>query len=291
MAAVSRDAPNRFRVRFREIASPGVKRIFGGGFFQVDPYVIARAIAQVMRYASMRSASGRALVWNEYRVILGRDDFEGLRALQARMQAEIGAVLGEEARRLDAELVGDLCVQLLIDEGQDVPPEEGVICVAFVPSERLASAPQGEMTIRLDRGVIAGLLPVPPAPAPTRERGGEQTVHVTDPALVSGAGWTLRWAGAAARIPEGIQTVVGRPHAPAPPHFIALEGASQKINKLHFWLLCGPAGVVVGRPPDANPVAVDGTLIKAAGQLEVARPEFQIELSRGELLLTMAKSR
>jgi len=286
MSAVTKEAPNRFRIRFQEVAS-GLKKLLGGGFFQVDPFTIARAIVQVMKAASMRSATGRLLVWNDYRVILARDDFEPLRALQTRVQDELGKVVGEAARRADAELVGDLCVRLIADEGHELPPGEGVIRVEFAPNERLAPARAGEMTIRIDcADIVSGEVRARAAPA--APSSATETVIVQDPGRRPA--YVLQWPGGAAELPRGVRVILGREHAGAPADFIALRGASERINKQQLWLVAGPAKLTVGRPPGANPVVVDGELVRAGEQIEVVRPELRIDLSRGDLILTVTRA-
>jgi hypothetical protein len=287
VAAVTKEAPNRFRIRFEDVAS-GLKKLLGGGFFQVDPFLIARAIVQVMKGASMRSATGRLLVWNDYRVILARDDFEPLRTLQARMQDEIGKVVVEEARRADAELVGDLCVRLVADEGNELAPGEGVIRVEFAPSERLEPPRAGEMTMRFDcADIVSGELRAPAAgraPSPA----GTETVIVQDPGPP--AAYVLRWPGGSAEVLRNVRVILGREHPGAPANFIPLRGASERINKQQLWLLAGQASLIVGRPVGANPVAVDGELVRAGEQAEIAKPTLAIDLSRGELLLSLTRA-
>ena len=288
MAAITRDAPNRYRIHFRELGTSGIKRLFGGGLLQVDPFLIARGLGQVMRQASMRSAAGRVLLWNEYRVILSRADFEPLRGLQREAQVDLAQFLTEEAKRLRAELKGDLCVHLVADEGADLTAGEAVVRVEFAETARLAAPSPGEMTIRVDCAIISGEVELPMR-NPARQAHDPQTVHVADPLLQSAA-YHLQWPGGTARLPAGIRIVLGREHSSPPPHFIALTGAGERVNKQQLWLLASAASVTVGRFSAANPVAVDGTLVRASEQVEISHPRFQIDLSRGVLLLTLARA-
>jgi hypothetical protein len=287
MSALNKEAPNRFRVRFREMAT-GLKKLLGSEFFQVDPFLIARALVQVMKTASMRSASGRLLVWNHYQVILAPDDFEPLRRLQERVQDEIGKVVAGEARAVDAELVGDLCVRLVADEGRELAAGEGVVRVEFAPSERLAPARAGDVTIRIDRAdIVSGELIAPAAP-PARPPSGGKTVIVEDPGPPPA--YALLWPGGSAELLRDVRVILGREHAGPPAGFIALRGASERINKQQLWLLAGPAALTVGRLPGANPVAVDGELVRAGEHIEVKKPALQIDLSRGDLILSVTRT-
>ena len=78
MPAISKDGLDQFRVRFGELAK--VRR---GEPVQIDPYLIAQAIGAVMRECTVRSAAGKPIVWNEYRMILARRDFDQIRPRQS----------------------------------------------------------------------------------------------------------------------------------------------------------------------------------------------------------------
>ena len=80
MAALTREGPNQFRVRFDELARRGLGRLLRRDSVQVDPYLIGRAVTEVMGACTVRSATGRGLLWNDYRVVLSRADFELLGA-------------------------------------------------------------------------------------------------------------------------------------------------------------------------------------------------------------------
>src|SRR5688500_5574590 len=112
MAGITREKPTQFRVRFAELEGRVLDR-FRPPDRMVDPYLVARAVVEVMRHASMRSAAGRLLAWNDYRVILAPGDLEPMRALEAHVRRDIEAALAAEARRLGADLVGDLRVHLV----------------------------------------------------------------------------------------------------------------------------------------------------------------------------------
>lgn len=266
MGAISKDALDQFRVRFGELAK--VKR---GELVQIDPFLIAQAIALVMRECSVRAATGKPLVWNEYRMILARRDFDLVRPLQGPLERDLRAVLAQEATARKAELVGELRVTVVFDEADELPPGEGVVRVAFVPTEKLVAPRAGEMTMRLDGWAVSGEIAAKPT----------DTVMVADS---TGGACALRWAGGSARLALGTTMIVGRPHPDAPPQFIALEGAGVKVNKQHFWIAAGARGIRVGRYAKANPVHVNGIAVGPGEEIEVGIPA-EISLSRGDLVV------
>lgn len=270
MAAIRKDGLEQFRVRFGELA-----RVRRGEPVHVDPYSIAQAIALVMRECDVRSALGKPLAWNAYRMILARRDFEAIRPLQAPLERDLAIVLAREARAREAELVGELRVTVVFDEADELPAGEGVVRVAFVPTHELGAPRPGEMTMRLDSWAVAGEIAARAAPT--------DTVIVDDP---SAPGLVVAWAGGRAALAWGTTAVVGRPHPGAPAQFIALVGAGAKVNKQHFWITPTPAGVRIGRFAKANPVHVNGQPIAAGEDLEIALP-VEVSLSRGDFVLTV----
>jgi len=277
VAAISKDSLDQFRIRFGELA-----RVRRGEPVQIDPFLIARAIALVMRECTVRSAAGRPITWNQYRMILARRDFDLIRPLQAPLERDLRLVLAEEAKARQAELVGELRVTVVFDEADELAQGEGVVRVAFVPTERLAEPRPGEMTMRLDAWVVAGEIAVR---APS---GGAETVMVGD---APASGCVLRWPGGEAPLAAGATIAVGRPHPDAPGSFIALAGAGAKVNKLHFWIAAAAAAasVRIGRFPKANPVHANGQPIAAGEDVEVALPA-EISLSHGDLVLSVIRT-
>jgi hypothetical protein len=273
MAAINRDGLDQFRVRFGELAK--ARR---GDPVQIDPYLIAQAVGAVMHECTVRSAAGKPIVWNEYRMILARRDFDQIRPLQALLERDLRSVLAVEAASRKAELVGDLRVTVVFDEADELPAYEGVVRVAFVPTAKLAAPRTGEMTMRLDAWSAAGEI-LAKAPKP-----GTDTVIVDD--SVPGDRCTVYWAGGSASLPLGATVIVGRPHPDAPPHFIALTGAGSTVNKQHLFLVATPSKVRIGRFPKANPVHVNGQALNASEDTEVALPA-EISLSRGDFVLTI----
>ena len=96
----------------------------------------------------------------------------------------------------------------------------------------------------------------------------------------------VRWPGGEARLAIAHDVIVGRPHADAPPHFIALAGAGAKINKQHLWI----AATAIGRADRPLPKATRCTstvqALAPGREIEVALPA-EISLSRGDLVLTV----
>ncbi|HEY5952405.1 MAG TPA: FhaA domain-containing protein [Kofleriaceae bacterium] len=273
MGAISKDGIDQFRVRFAELA-----RVRRGEPVHVDPFLIAQAIGLVMRECNVRSALGKPIVWNEYRIILARRDFDAIRPLQAPLERDLKTVLAQEARTRQAELVGELRVTVVFDEADELSPAEGVVRAAFVPTEKLAAPKAGEMTMRLDSWAVSGEIAVRPA-SPT------DTVIVDDQ---TAPGHVVYWAGGSAPLPLGATIVVGRPHEDPPAHFIALTGAGAKVNKQHFWIAATPTSLRIGRFAKANPVHVNGQPIAAGEDLEVALPA-EVSLSRGDFVLTIQR--
>jgi hypothetical protein len=273
MAAIRKDGLDQFHVRFAELAK--ARR---GEAVQIDPFLIAQAIGLVMRECNVRSALGKPLVWNEYRLILARRDFDLIRPLQGPLERDLKTVLAQEAKTREAELVGDLRVTVVFDEADELATSEGVVRVAFVPTEKLSAPRPGEMTMRLDAWAVSGEIAVKPA-APT------DTVIVDD---TTGSTHAVYWAGGSATLPLGQTVVVGRPHAEAPPQFIALTGAGAKVNKQHFWIVASGTSARIGRFAKANPVHVNGQPIAAGEDLEVALPA-EVSLSRGDFIVTVQR--
>lgn len=276
MAPIRKDSPEQFAVSFPELVK--AKR---GEVVQVDPFLIARTIALVMRECTVRSAAGRPLLWNEYRMILARADFESVRPLQGPLERDLNTVLAEEAKARQAELVGALRVTVVFDEANELRAGQAVVRVAFVPTAKLAAPRAGEMTVRLDGWEVAGEIAARPA------SGGTDTVFVTD--TEPGPRAVLRWAGGEAAIATGATVVIGRPHVGAPAYFVALTGATPKVNKQQLWITFAGTTARIGRFGNANPVHVAGEPVGAGEDTEASLP-VEISLSRGELVLTLSRS-
>jgi hypothetical protein len=229
----------------------------------------------------VRSAAGRSILWNEYRVVLARKDFDLVRSLQGPLEKDLQHVLTQEAKAREADLVGALRITVVFDEADELPAGQGVVRVGFVPTERLVQPRSGEMTVRLDGFAVAGEI-VAAAP-----KASPDTVFVDDSAG-GGDRCVLQWPGGEARLDVGTTLVVGRPHPESPPNFVALTGAGAKVNKQHFWIALGHTSVRIGRLAGANPVHVNGTAVAASEEIEAPLPA-EISLSRGDLVLTVRR--
>jgi hypothetical protein len=277
MAPIRKENVDQFRVSFPDLAK--VKR---GDVVQVDPFLIARAIGLVMRECTVRSAAGRLILWNEYRVVLARQDFDLVRSLQGPLENDLQQVLTQEAAAREADLVGALRITVVFDEADELPAGQGVVRVGFVPTERLVAPRAGEMTMRLDGWAVAGEI------AARAPKASPDTMFVDDSAGAGGNRCVLQWAGGEARLDAGATVMVGRPHPEAPSSFVSLTGAGAKVSKQHFWISLGASSVRIGRLAAANPVHVNGQLVTASAEIEVALPA-EISLSRGDLVLTVQR--
>jgi hypothetical protein len=97
------------------------------------------------------------------------------------------------------------------------------------------------------------------------------------------------WSGGEAMIRAGSRVVLGRPHGATAPGFVALEGANSKINKRQLWIEASEDGALIGRISDANPVEVKGRLVQAGGQISIDAFPAEINLSNGEMKLTVER--
>lgn len=276
MAPIEREGADLFRVSFAEIARKVVPGFRRDAVVEVDPYLLARAIALVMGACGFRTARGQRLLWNQYRVILARADFERVRALQGPLERDLGAALTDEAAATGAELVGELRISVVYDEADELQPGAGAVRVAFVPTAQLPAAQAGELTVRFDAVQLTDLM---------QAVGSTETVIVHDTGA-GAAGYRLRWPGGEATVAVGATVVLGRPHLGAPTPFVALTGASAKINKQHLWIAAGAGAVRIGRHPSGNPVHVNGAAVPAGGEVTVAAP-VEIVLARGDLVLRL----
>ena len=276
MSAVKKDGVDQFRVAFAELAK--VRR---GEHVQVDPFLIAQAIGVVMRECTVRTAAGKPVVWNDYRLIMARSDYEHIRPLEAILERDLRTVLAQEAAARKAELVGELRITVVPDEANELASGAAVVRVAFVPNDKRTAPRSGEMTMRLDAWAAAGEI-VAKAPKP-----GSDTVFVDDSATGERCG--VYWAGGRASLPLHATFIVGRPHPDAPAQFIALDGAGTTVNKQHCFVVATASSVRVGRFPKANPVHVNGTAVNAGEEVEVGLPA-EISLSRGDFAFTIQRA-
>lgn len=278
MTAVVRESADQYRVAFGELGRRGLGLLRPREAPQVDPYLIGRAVIEVMRECTVRSAHGAPLLWNAYRVILSPADFEPLRALDDTLERDLREVLTAEVEERGAELVGELRVTLVVDEAGELEAGRATIRVAFARPERLAAPAAGELTVHFDtRGGGAAAAPA----------AGAATVHVSDSLGASAGAVVLRWPAGQVELPEGTPFVLGRPHPDSPDRFVALTGASARVNKQQLVVTARFGRLRVGRLSSANPVHVGGRALLAGEEIEAAMP-VEISLSRGELVITVS---
>jgi hypothetical protein len=274
MGAVTRENADQFQIVFAELERRGLGRIRSRESVQVDPFLIGRAVAEVMRECTVRSVTGRRLLWNEYRVILSHADFEPLRALFVSLEHDLKDALSAEIAEREADLVGELRITLVTDEADELKPGVGVVRVAFVPTEQQLAPRDGEMTVIFDTRAVSGVIE-------------SQTVLVSDESEAQES-LVVRWPSGEVSAPSK-SFVIGRPHPDPPPSFVALTGASPRINKQHLMVTTTSSGVKICRPPSANPVHVNGQPVPAGCEIEATLP-VEISLSRGDLVVVLCRA-
>ena len=238
----------------------------------VDPFLVAKAVKEVMRMCPHRTATGSPLVWNDYAVFLDLTDWTRIKKLEATLVRDLGGVVEKELAALKAEMVGPLNVRMVRDESGAVRDGGAIVKGDFTEAEKLATPDPEEMTVRVGR-------PVTPLIDPP-------TTRVREESLDNG-GLRVAWERGTANVPDGTRIVMGRPHQPSAAGFVALAGAGSKINKRHLWIEAGAGGVLIGRFSEANPVEVAGRLIQSGGQIAVDRFPVEVSLSNGEMNLTI----
>lgn len=275
MSFISRRGPERFDVDFSRAPDRSIlDRAFFRRDARVDPYRIGLALAAVIGACEVRSASGRYLIWNDYRVFLARAEFDAMHAVLRRSLSGLDVVVRTAIAQRRGEVVGDPMLHVQYDETMDLDPGHGVILTAH----RETHVPEGEspheLTIRLGARV-------------ERE---ESTQRVADtPSIASEGAAKVRWPGGQALIQAGAIARFGRPHPNPPPEFIPLQGAGDSINRLQLIVDNTGDHLVLIRPPDANAVHVGRTLLAAGGRMGVERLPVQVTLSNDQLILEIDK--
>jgi hypothetical protein len=252
----------------------------------VDPFLVAKAVKAAMRQCPDRTATGSPLVWNDYAVFLDLADWSRIKKLEATLVRDIGAVVEKELTGLKAEMVGPLSVRLVRDESGAVRPGGAIVRADFTEAERLAPANPAEMTVRVRQSLPPRPLTAPPTvrvPDDPLDGGARQAPE----APLNGGGLRVEWPRGQTSVPDGSRIVLGRSHRAASPGFVALTGASARINKRQLWIEAGAGGVIIGRFSEANPVQVAGRLIQSGGQIAVDRFPLDVSLSNGEMNLTI----
>ena len=243
----------------------------------VDPFLIAKAVKQVMKQCPNRTATGGPLVWNDFSVFLDLADWTRIKKLESTLVRDLGGVVEKELATLKAEMVGPLNVRLLRDESGNVRPGTAVVKADFTEAKRMAAPDPSEMTVRIGKPAAPSLTDLPTERVPEL------------PVPNGGTGLRVQWDRGSAMVSGGTRIVLGRPHQPASPGFVALTGAASKINKRHLWIEAGGGGVIIGRFSEANPVEVGGRLVQQGGQIAVDSFPVQVNLSNGEMKLTIER--
>jgi hypothetical protein len=243
----------------------------------VDPFLVAKAVKQVMRQCPNRTATGGPLVWNDFSVFLDLADWTRIKKLESTLVRDLGGVVEKEMATLKAEMVGPLNVRLLRDESGNVRPGTAVLKADFTEARRMAPPDPSEMTVRIGKPAAPSLTDLPTERVPEL------------PVPNGGSGLRVQWDRGSAMVAGGTRIVLGRPHQPASPGFVALTGAASKINKRHLWIEAGGGGVIIGRFSEANPVEVGGRLVQQGGQIAVDSFPVQVNLSNGEMKLTIER--
>jgi hypothetical protein len=240
----------------------------------VDPFLVAKAVKEVMRQCPNRTATGGSLVWNDYAVFLDIADWTRIKKLESTLVRDLGGVVEKELAGLKAEMVGPLNVRLLRDESGNVRPGTGVVKADFTEARKLAPPDPSEMTVRVGKAAARSLTDMP-------------TERVPETPLPDGSALRVEWERGSATVAGGTRIVLGRPHQPSSPGFVPLTGAAGKINKRQLWIEGGGGGVIIGRFSGANPVEVAGRLVQQGGQIAVDKFPVQVTLSNGEMKLTV----
>jgi FHA domain-containing protein len=241
----------------------------------VDPFLVAKAVRAVMRQCPNRTATGGPLVWNDYSVFLDLADWTRIKKLESTLVRDLGGVVEKELGKLKAEMVGPLNVRLMRDESGNVRPGMAVLKADFTEAKRMAPPDPSEMTVRIGKPAAPSLTDLPTERVPEAPIGN------------GGRGLRVQWDSGSTMVAGGTRVVLGRPHQPASPGFVALTGAASKINKRHLWIEAGGGGVIIGRFSEANPVEVGGRLVQQGGQIAVDSFPVQVTLSNGEMKLTI----
>lgn len=239
----------------------------------VDPFLVAKAVKEVMRQCPNRTATGGPLVWNDYAVFLDLSDWTRIKKLESTLVRDLGGVVEKELATLKAEMVGPLNVRLLRDESGNVRPGGGVVKADFTETSRMGPPDPAEMTVRVGKQVAHSLTDLPTERVPEMAADGSRL--------------RVHWDRGSTMVAGGTRIVLGRPHQPASPGFVPLTGAAGKINKRQLWIEAGGGGVIIGRFSEANPVEVAGRLVQQGGQIAVDRFPVQVKLSNGEMNLTI----
>lgn len=272
MSAIRREGPDGFEIELRALATGGLldraRRLLDPEDPEITPERVGLALRAVMGRCRQRQVDGGRLVWNDYTVFLALADHETLRPLAASMSEGLLRTLEQERARLGASLVGPLVVRLRCDRDAPLEPGRAFVRARFEPVTATTPAP-GELTLR----------------APELQAGMDKTRRVAE-AL---SAVRLCWLDQRRLLPLG-ETRLGRPHEGAPPGFLPLLGADAHVNRVQLHLIIEGERVAVHRPPDANPVVVDGAPLAPGAKLALERLPASLALSGGALTLRLERA-
>ena len=281
MGAITQPEAGRFRVDFARLGQRGffarLRELLQPESVSVDPYRIGQAVCEVMRQSIEKDVSGNLLAWNDYQIYLSRADHGRLRPLRRRLQQGLDQLIRRELDTLSAQTVGDAIVRVLIDEENDLPRGIGEIVVSYVEnSEDRTPKSSEEVTVRVRNRRITS--PV-------------HTQRVQEPQGTPGeGGLRIQWPGGEGHIAPGQRAELGRPHPNPVGNFIALTGASKRINSRQLAIESAGDGVVISRHEGANPVQIAGRLLQPGRRMTVRSLPVEISLSSGELSLVISQA-
>lgn len=284
-SGISQTEPGVFRVDFASLMDGGfVRRLLRKGPVTVTVQAVGQAVLAALGESSQRGMDGQLIAWNQFRICLSRADYDQIHPLRDRLVAELEMALVRTLEELQAETIGDPLVRVLVDDEVDLPRGFGVIYATYRRDEELAPVSDGEVTVRVRQKAPRG------APGEPRRWGQPKSVHSAEPERVgepTAGDLRVTWPGGGAVIPAGHKVQLGRPHGDPPEGFVAIEGASNRINSMQLAIDNSAGGVVITRPVSANPVTVAGRLVQPGGKLAVANLPVDIDLSSGDLLLCL----
>lgn len=305
MAAITRLDRGQFRINFeslkRSLLPLSRRLLFTGDMLQVDPQLILEAIRRVMVFCELHDGLGRPLVWNEYKVFLSREDHEEFVHMEPVLFAQADELLDGYRATLAAEVIGDLTLRLVVDDGKALPRGVGVLQVATKVNRDLdeIQAQLGEITIRLPSRASRKDAPTPAAEAPSRPARflpslpPAETPTGTQRVVEHAENLTLTWSGGSAAIRPGVRWIVGRAtDPPVAEHSIQLPDASTRVSSRAFWVEAKAEGATIGRfdHDTANAVQVKGELLMRGGEIWVYEFPAAIQLTSGEYELSLERN-
>ncbi len=274
MSAVRRvSGQDTFEIDLGQLAAEGLlgraRRLLAAAEDEITPEQVGRAVVAVMRACKQRHVDGRPLVWNAYTIFLSLDDHETLRPLERALHEGLLGAVTQERARLRADMVGPVELRLRCDREAPLARGRLVVRARFEPG-RLDEIVAGDLTIRA---------PEPAAAVEPTRRVAEQSGRLR-----------LRWLDQTQALPLGQTLLLGRPHPSPPAGFVPLLGADSRCNRVQLQIVADAEIVTFTRPPDANPVQVDGALLAPGARLVVQHLPVTVVLSGGALTLRVERA-